>query len=94
MLYACVCLCFLIVFHPSEKVTVDPELSAALGNGLKCGFLGLLHMEVFHQRLTDEFNLPVLLTTPQVSSFELDTTKLVQGISLHACTKSLYFMLH
>jgi GTP-binding protein LepA len=48
-------------------VTVDPELSAALGNGLKCGFLGLLHMEVFHQRLTDEFNLPVLLTTPQVS---------------------------
>jgi len=84
----------MIFLLPSKKVTVDPELSAALGNGLKCGFLGLLHMEVFHQRLTDEFNLPVLLTTPQVESFELETTKLVQDISLHVCTKSLYFMLH
>jgi hypothetical protein len=45
---------------------VEPEMSLALGNGLKCGFLGLLHMEVFHQRLQDEFDIPVLLTTPQV----------------------------
>ena len=54
------------------SVTVEPEASSALGNGLKCGFLGLLHMEVFHQRLTDEFNTPVLLTTPQVPYVVVD----------------------
>jgi translation elongation factor EF-4 len=38
-------------------VTVERETSAALGNGFRCGFLGLLHMDVFKQRLDDEFSV-------------------------------------
>lgn len=55
-----------------SSVTVEIESSNALGNGLKCGFLGLLHMEVFHQRLTDEFDVPVIATTPQVPYVVVD----------------------
>ncbi|CAM9584087.1 unnamed protein product, partial [Discosporangium mesarthrocarpum] len=44
----------------------ERENSTALGLGLRMGFLGVLHMEVFHQRLVDEFNTPVLLTAPTV----------------------------
>ncbi|CAM9278328.1 unnamed protein product [Ascophyllum nodosum] len=44
----------------------EREHSLALGMGLRMGFLGVLHMEVFHQRLVDEFDTPVLLTTPTV----------------------------
>ncbi|CAM9717234.1 unnamed protein product [Ectocarpus sp. 12 AP-2014] len=44
----------------------EREQSPALGMGLRMGFLGVLHMEVFHQRLVDEFDTPVLLTTPTV----------------------------
>ena len=48
------------------SVTVQREELGALGTGLRCGFLGLLHMEVFHQRLRDEFAQPVLMTAPSV----------------------------
>jgi translation elongation factor EF-4 len=37
-------------------VTIVKESSAALGNGFRCGFLGLLHMDVFRQRLEDEYS--------------------------------------
>lgn len=47
-------------------VTIVKESSSALGNGFRCGFLGLLHMDVFKQRLDDEFNLSAFLTTPSV----------------------------
>jgi hypothetical protein len=39
----------------------------ALGFGLRCGFLGLLHMDVFHQRLSDEFGTAVITTAPMVA---------------------------
>ena len=55
------------------SVSVEVEVSQALGHGLKCGFLGLLHMEVFHQRLEEEFEQSVLLTTPQVPYLIVDT---------------------
>ena len=49
------------------SVTVQREGSnTSLGSGLRCGFLGLLHMEVFNQRLRDEFGTAVLLTSPTV----------------------------
>jgi GTP-binding protein LepA len=48
------------------SVTVQRESSPALGFGLRCGFLGLLHMDVFHQRLQDEFDTPVIATAPMV----------------------------
>lgn len=47
-------------------VHIYKESSAALGNGFRCGFLGLLHMDVFKQRLDDEYNINCFLTTPSV----------------------------
>jgi len=49
------------------SVTVEKESSSSLGFGLRCGFLGLLHMDVFNQRLQDEFKTDVIMTAPMVA---------------------------
>lgn len=48
------------------SVTVEKKTSAALGLGFRCGFLGLLHMDVFKQRLEQEYNMVVIVTAPSV----------------------------
>jgi GTP-binding protein LepA len=50
-----------------SSLTFEPESSAALGFGFRCGFLGMLHMEIIQERLEREFKMDVITTVPNVS---------------------------
>jgi len=56
------------------SLVYEPESSAALGFGFRCGFLGMLHMEIIQERLEREFDMTVITTVPNVS-YHIRTTK-------------------
>nr|BAE02336.1 unnamed protein product [Macaca fascicularis] len=74
-----------------SSVTVHRDSSLALGAGWRLGFLGLLHMEVFNQRLEQEYNASVILTTPTVPyKAVLSSSKLIKA--RRAVQKNMIFI--
>jgi GTP-binding protein LepA len=63
------------------SLTFEPEHSGALGHGFRCGFLGLLHLDIVQERLEREFDLDILVTAPSVSYQIINNSGEVHDIS-------------
>jgi GTP-binding protein LepA len=75
-------------------LTFEPETSDALGFGFRCGFLGLLHMDIARERLEREFGLELILTAPSVSYAVFGTDGSVRQISNPSEMPQPHFIAH
>ena len=71
------------------SLTFEPETSQALGFGFRCGFLGMLHMEIIQERLEREFNQSVITTVPNVSFVAYSTREPEKPIIVNNPTEML-----
>lgn len=69
------------------SLTYEPETSQALGFGFRCGFLGMLHMEIIQERLEREFNQTVITTVPNVSFFAYKTKDKLKRLTVNNPTE-------
>lgn len=65
------------------SLVYEPETSLALGFGFRCGFLGMLHLEIVQERLEREFNQTVITTVPNVSYYATTTKKMQERIVIN-----------
>lgn len=77
-----------------SSLQFEPETSQALGFGFRCGFLGLLHMDVIQERLEREFNLELIATAPSVVYHAYLTDKTMQEVDNPAKLPSLQVLEH
>jgi GTP-binding protein LepA len=77
-----------------SSLSFEPENSGALGHGFRCGFLGLLHMEIVQERLEREYNLDLIVTAPSVSYVIKMTNGTEKAISSPADLPDMVFVDH
>lgn len=77
-----------------SALSMQPENSMAFGSGFRCGFLGLLHLEIIKERLTREYNLDLIITSPKVDYKErMEGGKIVYAepwVRLEIVTPTIY----
>ena len=83
-----------------SALAVETDVSPALGHGYRCGFLGLLHLDIVKERLMREFNMDVIMTSPQVtyrvvmlwdkrSQYSRYSAELIENVKGQKCTRIL-----
>ncbi len=69
-----------------SSIFFEPEQSEALGRGFRCGFLGILHLDIIQERLKREFNLKLIISTPSVN-YKIKSLQSGKELSIHSASE-------